>query len=133
MSLDALVKRNSEILCMEAVKRRDVINLQNWVNGTGCITRSEMDYLHTSPDLMAVGASTTDGALGQLQNPVEDAAKWLLTRFHCLEKLVSNSHNNLHMAWRVLTKRTRDYDARSPKTIGSLSCRTVGQVQLVDQ
>ena len=89
-SLDALVKRNSEILCMEAAAQRDITNIKNWVRETGCITQSEMDYLNHPQDLMAVGASTTDGALSQLQGPVEDLVKWLLTRFRSLERLVSN-------------------------------------------
>jgi hypothetical protein len=93
-SLDTLVKRNSETLCMGAAKQRDIMNTKNWVNETGCITQSEMDYLNAPTDLMAVGASTTDGALSQLQGPVEDLAKWLLTRFHSLERLVSNINGN---------------------------------------
>jgi hypothetical protein len=56
----------------------------------------ERSYLDASRDLMAVGAFTTDGALGQLQGPVEDLANWLLTRFHCLEKLVSSSNSDLY-------------------------------------
>ncbi|KAH7552747.1 hypothetical protein BM1_08698 [Bipolaris maydis] len=86
-SYDQLVKRNSEILCMEAAKPRDITNIRNWVNETGCITKSEMDYLNSPMDLMSVGASTTDGALSQLKDPVEDLVKWLSTRFHGLERL----------------------------------------------
>ncbi|KAJ5025054.1 hypothetical protein J3E73DRAFT_192415, partial [Bipolaris maydis] len=74
-SYDQLVKRNSEILCMEAAKPRDITNIRNWVNETGCITKSEMDYLNSPMDLMSVGASTTDGALSQLKDPVEDLVK----------------------------------------------------------
>ncbi|KAI4662885.1 uncharacterized protein J4E79_004196 [Alternaria viburni] len=70
--------------------QRDITNIKNWVRETGCITQSEMDYLNHPQDLMAVGASTTDGALSQLQGPVEDLVKWLLTRFRSLERLVSN-------------------------------------------
>jgi hypothetical protein len=53
--------------------------------------KNEMDYLNIPTDLMAVGACTTDVALGQLQSPFEDLAQWLLTRFRCLEKLVSGT------------------------------------------
>jgi hypothetical protein len=84
-----MVKRNSEILCMEAAKQRDIVNIKNWVNETGCITRSEMDYLNGPEDLMAVGASTADGALGQLQSSAEDLIR-------CLEKLVSIRNSDLY-------------------------------------
>jgi hypothetical protein len=93
-SLDTLVKRNGDVLCREAAKQRDIANIKNWVNETGCITQSEMNYLNVPADLMSVGASTTDAALLQLQGPVEDLAKWLLTRFRSLEGLVSKSNDN---------------------------------------
>jgi hypothetical protein len=54
----------------------------------------QRDRLHVPADLMSVGASTTDAALLQLQGPVEDLAKWLLTRFRSLEGLVSKSNDN---------------------------------------
>lgn len=76
---------------MDTAKLRDVANIKNWVNETGCIVPSEMNYLNAATDLMAVGSSTTDSALAQLQGPVEDLTKWLLTRIRSLEKLVSDN------------------------------------------
>jgi hypothetical protein len=83
------VKRNSEVLGMEAAKQRDISNIKNWVNESGCIAKSEMEYLGAPADLMAVGGLTVDRALGQLQEPIEDLAKWLLARINSLDKLVS--------------------------------------------
>jgi hypothetical protein len=31
-SIDALVKRNSDTLCMQPAKQRDITNIRNWVN-----------------------------------------------------------------------------------------------------
>jgi hypothetical protein len=74
---------------MEAAKQRDISNIKNWGNESRYIVKGEMEYLSAPADLMAVSALIIDKALGQLQEPIEDVAKWLLTRINSLDKLVS--------------------------------------------
>ncbi|KAK3984183.1 hypothetical protein QBC44DRAFT_337438 [Cladorrhinum sp. PSN332] len=58
---DALIERNHRVLSLEDASHRDVANLQNWVDGNGCIARQETAYLARAEDLLSI-ASPDDGA-----------------------------------------------------------------------
>ena len=74
---DALVERNHRILGLEAASSRDVVSLQNWVDGNACLARQETDYLAHYEDLFAV-ASFEDRSVSSMEVWVED----VLTYFH---------------------------------------------------
>lgn len=65
------------MLRFEAAKPRDVLSLQNWVNGNACLARDETAYLTYSKELLSV-ASLDDGAVTRLEAWVED----ILIRFY---------------------------------------------------
>lgn len=70
--------RTSWMLGFEPPCVRYIESLQNWVNGTGCLAREETAYLSHCQDLACL-APTTDSAIFQLQNWIEDRpiALWL--------------------------------------------------------
>jgi hypothetical protein len=68
---DAMVERNYRMLTYEAAKPRDVLSLQNWVNGNACLAREETAYLTHCKELLSI-ASSDDGAVTQLKAWVED-------------------------------------------------------------
>lgn len=61
-----MIERNHRILGFEAAKPRDVLNLQNWVNGNGCIAREETAYLERYKELLSV-SSLDDHAITWLE------------------------------------------------------------------
>jgi hypothetical protein len=65
------------MLSFEAAKPRDVLSLQNWVNGNACLAREETAYLTRCNELLSV-ASLGDGAVSWLEAKVED----ILIRFY---------------------------------------------------
>ena len=69
--IDALVERNQRMLGFEVAKPRDVLSLQNWVNGNACLAREETAYLTRCKDLLCV-ASSNDSAVTRLEAWVED-------------------------------------------------------------
>jgi hypothetical protein len=67
---DELIERNRRILGYEPPKPRDVLNLQNWINGNGCIAREETAYLDHSKDLLSI-SFREDSAVTWLEALVE--------------------------------------------------------------
>ena len=61
-----MIERNHRILGFEAARPRDVLNLQNWVNGSGCIAREETAYLQNCRELLSVN-SLDDHAITWLE------------------------------------------------------------------
>jgi len=59
------------MLSYDAAKPRDVLSLQNWVNGNACLARKETAYLTYCNELLSI-ASSDDGAMAQLEACVED-------------------------------------------------------------
>lgn len=59
------------MLGFEVAKPRDVLSLQNWVNGNTCLAREETAYLTRCKDLLSV-ASSNDSAVTRLEAWVED-------------------------------------------------------------
>lgn len=52
LGIDALLERNDRVLRLEPARSRAVTNLQNWINGNGCIARAETAYLSLNDDLI---------------------------------------------------------------------------------
>ena len=59
------------MLSFEAAKPRDVLSMQNWINGNACLSREETAYLTRGNELLSV-ASPDDSAMGRLEAWVED-------------------------------------------------------------
>ncbi|CAI6337693.1 unnamed protein product [Periconia digitata] len=74
---DEFVDRSHRMLSLDVAEARDIESLQNWLNGTGCITREETAYLSQSRELVRL-APSKDFALSRLEIWVEDA----LIRFY---------------------------------------------------
>lgn len=87
--IDALVKRNSQVLGLESAELRDITNLKNWLKENGCIAPDETEYLNRRSDLAALGTFTIDRAVNRFQGRIEDLILWLSTKTKKLEKLVS--------------------------------------------
>jgi hypothetical protein len=75
--IDALVERNYRMLNFEAAKPRDVLSLQNWVNGNACLARDETEYLKFCKELLSI-SSPDDDTVSRLESWVED----ILIRFY---------------------------------------------------
>ena len=59
------------MLGFEAAKPRDVLSLQNWVDGNACLAREETQYLTHRKELLSV-APSDDRAVTRLEACVED-------------------------------------------------------------
>ena len=70
--IDTLVERNHRMLNFEAAKPRDVLSLQNWVNGNACLARDETTYLTFCKELLSI-SSPNDDTVSRLECWVEDA------------------------------------------------------------
>jgi hypothetical protein len=75
-----MVERNYKILAHEGARQQDITSLENWVEGTGCLSREETRYLAANDDLLC--AATTNDRL--------------LVR---LELLLESHHFMLHLYW----------------------------------
>jgi hypothetical protein len=65
------------MLKLEAAKPRDVLSLQNWVNGNSCLAPAETAYLTYCKELLSV-APSDDDAVTRLEAWIEDS----LIRFY---------------------------------------------------
>ncbi|OTA56922.1 hypothetical protein K449DRAFT_387314 [Hypoxylon sp. EC38] len=68
---DDLIERSHRILALEDARQRNVSNLQNWVNGNGCVARAETAYL-SRPEELASVASTDETIISWLETLIED-------------------------------------------------------------
>ena len=68
---DAFIERNHRIIGFESAKARDVQNLQNWVDGNGCVAREETAYLQRSEELLTLSYAY-DSAVIWSETLVED-------------------------------------------------------------
>ena len=98
MAPDALIKRSHEVLSFEAASHRDVMNLQNWVDGNGCIAREETAYLTRADDLLSV-TPPDDSAVPWLESLVEDSHVYFRERF--------GKVRNPHLALLIDAKHTK--------------------------
>jgi hypothetical protein len=69
--LDSFNERIHRALSFDPAQPRDVLSLQNWVNGTGSLDRKETAYL-TQPRELVNLATSGDSATTQLETWVED-------------------------------------------------------------
>jgi len=59
------------MLNYDAAKSRDVLSLQNWINGNACLARGETTYLERSKELLGI-AAPDDDTVARLESWVED-------------------------------------------------------------
>jgi hypothetical protein len=78
--IDAMVGRNNKMLSYEPAKLREVLSLQNWVNGKACLAREETEYLKHCKELISV-ASLGDGTVDRLEAWMEDKLVYFCTVF----------------------------------------------------
>lgn len=73
------------MLSYESAKARDVSSLQNWVDGTGSISREETAYLTRRTELLSI-AFTDDCAASWMETLVEDSLVRLREFFRLVRK-----------------------------------------------
>ncbi|KAF2495500.1 hypothetical protein BU16DRAFT_561784 [Lophium mytilinum] len=78
---DELIHRNERVLGLERPNRRDIANLENWIDSTGCLARQETAYLGKGEDLATL-ASPADRALNAFEGPIEGFLIWIATKFN---------------------------------------------------
>ncbi|KAI1414644.1 hypothetical protein F5Y13DRAFT_13048 [Hypoxylon sp. FL1857] len=91
---DSVLERVEKSLKRHAAGDRDTENIQNWIQSTGQLPRSEAAYLWQD-DLVAVGAADRDFTSPVLQGLIEDSVVWLskLVKWTPLHQKVSrDSH-----------------------------------------
>jgi hypothetical protein len=59
------------MLSFDEAKPRDVLSLQNWVDGNACLARDETTYLSCCKELLSI-ASPNDDTVARLESWVED-------------------------------------------------------------
>jgi hypothetical protein len=60
-----------QMLKFNAAKPRDILSLQNWVNGSACLAREETAYLTRGDDLFC-SASPNESCIKATENWLED-------------------------------------------------------------
>ena len=65
------MERTVRVLGYKLTSPRVRNNLQNWLNGNGCIARKETAFLNHAEDLIELAASS-DGVVAKLEAWVED-------------------------------------------------------------
>jgi hypothetical protein len=76
------------MLSSDAAKPRDVRNLQNWVNGNGCLSWEESEYLTHCNDLRGL-VPVEDGAATRFEAWVEDRVVWSLKKYQKVRAFIS--------------------------------------------
>jgi hypothetical protein len=93
------------VLGFKAASDRDVVNLQNWVDGNGCIAREETAYLARAGDLLSV-VSPDDNAVAWLGALVEDSCVYFRKRFGQVRNprfalLMNPKHSTAPSTWHL--------------------------------
>ena len=68
---DKYLERLDHIFSLKAARPRDVTNLCNWLEYTGCVARDETEFLTTGKDLISP-IKAEDSALTPFQELIED-------------------------------------------------------------
>jgi hypothetical protein len=68
---DAFVVKCRQMLSYSNASARDIGSLQNWLEGTGCVSEDEISYLDRENDLVSL-ATSSDLAMKQLEDWIED-------------------------------------------------------------
>ena len=84
MSEDAFLERLDRTFGLKAARSRDISNLCNWLEYTGCVARDETGFLTFERDLINP-IRAEDSALTPFQELMED----LLITFQPLRRFVS--------------------------------------------
>jgi hypothetical protein len=69
---DNFVLRNHRMSGLDGAESRPIENLQNWVEGTGCISRAESAYLYQPPEELLNTQSRDDSAMVGLEANVAE-------------------------------------------------------------
>jgi hypothetical protein len=72
----------------EVAKPRDIRSLQNWVNGNGCLSWEETEYLTHCNDLRSIVPSE-DSATVRFEAWVEDSLVRLLRKLQNVSTIIS--------------------------------------------
>ncbi|KAI0419438.1 hypothetical protein F5X98DRAFT_335120 [Xylaria grammica] len=102
---DSLLQGTHKILAIDSALPRDVLSLQHWVNGTGCLCRKETEYLDHKSELISL-APSSDRAAKRLEDWVEDS---LVRRFKPFKKVPNrngSTNSNVYLYSGPLIKRT---------------------------
>ncbi|EFQ34255.1 uncharacterized protein GLRG_09399, partial [Colletotrichum graminicola M1.001] len=67
---DSFTDRTRQALSLSAAAPKDILSLQNWLQGRSCLSRSETEYLELRQDLATL-SSPKDSAIELLENWVE--------------------------------------------------------------
>jgi hypothetical protein len=78
VTTDVMIAQYRDTTSLPAASKREVQNLQNWVDGTGCLDRSESSYLQYSDDLVNL-ANSGDTSTAYTESAVEECVYWLET------------------------------------------------------
>jgi hypothetical protein len=78
VTTDGMIAQYRDTTSLSAASKREVQNLQNWIDGTGCLDRSESSYLQYSDDLVNL-ASSGDTSTAYTESAVEECVYWLET------------------------------------------------------
>ncbi|KAL8858023.1 MAG: hypothetical protein Q9178_005484 [Gyalolechia marmorata] len=78
--LDAFVLRSNQISSLPAAAKPIIDSLNNWVDGTGCLSRQQTAYLAFEDDLITTN-SYNDYSFAFLQPKIEMLAIWLYQYF----------------------------------------------------
>lgn len=89
---DAMVERNNKMLTYMPASSRDVLSLQNWVNGNACLARDETAYLTHCNELISV-TSSGDGTPKRLEAWIEDKLVYLRRVFRKGPRDISRDPN----------------------------------------
>ncbi|KAI0547664.1 hypothetical protein F4679DRAFT_359081 [Xylaria curta] len=73
---DEMIVQYRNTMALPASSQREVQNLQNWIDGTGSLDRSESSYLRYSSDLVNL-ASYRDNFTTYIESAVEECLYWL--------------------------------------------------------
>ncbi|KAM5354761.1 hypothetical protein ACJ41O_001408 [Fusarium nematophilum] len=69
---DEFITRSNSVLALSKPNDRDVVSLQNWLDGNACLSWEESDYLKHYDDLASVAPVAADTAATRLELWIED-------------------------------------------------------------
>ncbi|KAK3353716.1 hypothetical protein B0T25DRAFT_220279 [Lasiosphaeria hispida] len=101
---DSLAERSHKIMSLSRAPARDVLNLKNWVNGTGSLDCDETAYLGHSGDLASL-VLPGDSATTQLGSWIEDGLIRSSKSFRQSPGLDISSDPNVYIYSGTLIKR----------------------------
>lgn len=101
---DSLLERTYRIMNFNSALPRDVLSLQNWVEGTGCLSRDETKYLKHERELFSL-VPPGDNAMKQLEDWVEDQLVRHYKNFRAVDQHHLSLNPNVYVYSGPLVKR----------------------------